>query len=378
MGAVSEQQETPARPPQVTVACLIVMFGSVFVVLLMWDRIAGLHTLQTRETVQTFLDRPGLQDAGLTLTGLLTTVKVVSMFAAGCATAMVILGWQATQRSHAARLALSILAVPLFVSGLVSDGFVSSGAAVFWCSGVAAAVATLWFGPNRAWFAEAPGATAPSVTSPAARPRPAVRTPAPPSQAWPPPPPTQQGPQHEPQQDPRSPEPQAPWPAAWPPPPSSTYDATRRGRVSGARPRALVWACVITWVGTGIAAAGLLVSLVALAGDSQRMIDEMVRQNPQLTDQGLTDRTLLAAMWVMTGVGLAATVAAATFAVLLFLRHRWAWYALVASAVVAAGVFLLGTLGSPVGIVFLGAAVATIGCLARPEVRTWLQGRPSS
>jgi hypothetical protein len=83
-------------------------------------------------------------------------------------------------------------------------------------------------------------------------------------------------------------------------------------------------------------------------------------------------------MWVMTGVGLAATVAAATFAVLLFLRHRWAWYALVASAVVAAGVFLLGTLGSPVGIVFLGAAVATIGCLARPEVRTWLQGRPSS
>lgn len=383
MVSVSEQQEKPARPRQVTFACLIVMFGATFVVLLMWDRIAALHTLETRETVQAFLDRPGLDGAGLTVAGLLTTVKVASMIAAACATAMVILGWQATQRSQGARLALSILAVPLFVSGLVSDGFVSSGAAMFWCSGVAAAVLTLWLGPTRAWFAEAPGAARSAASAAAGPSRPEVRAPAPPPQppAWTPPPtqqytqPTQQAPQQAPQQPTQQPPPQqAPWPPAWTPPAATAYDV-QRGRAGGARPRALLWACLVTWASTALAGAGLVLSLAVLTGDSQQILHEMYRQNPRLADQGLTDHTLLVMMWVITGLGLAATVAAAVFALLLFLRQHWAWYALVASAAAAALLFLVGALGSPVVLVFLAAAVATIGCLVRPEVRAWLQGR---
>ena len=41
MEGVSEPSKTPPRPPQVTVAAWMIMVGSVFVVLIVWDRIAG-------------------------------------------------------------------------------------------------------------------------------------------------------------------------------------------------------------------------------------------------------------------------------------------------------------------------------------------------
>src|ERR1700750_56077 len=150
MDVVSEPQTRPARPPQVTFACGIVMVGSVFVVLMMWDRIAGLHTLDSRTGLRSFLHDSGLDSRGLTVTDLMGTVQVLAMIAAGCATAMVILGWQTLQRSHSARVGLTVLAVPLFLTGLATDGLVSSG--------VAAAVLTLWLGPARVWFSDTPAA----------------------------------------------------------------------------------------------------------------------------------------------------------------------------------------------------------------------------
>ncbi len=123
MEGVSEQQTKPVRPPQVTVACAIVMVGSVFVVLLVWDRIAGLHTLETQTGPA---DLPGplrTPDRPASTSGSLSAiVKVVSMVSAACAVAMVVLGWQVAQRSHSARVAVSVLAVPLFLTGLVGDG----------------------------------------------------------------------------------------------------------------------------------------------------------------------------------------------------------------------------------------------------------------
>ena len=66
------------------------------------------------------------------------------MVAAGCATAAAILGYQVLRRSRSARLALTLLAVPLFVTGLVTGGFTSSV--------VAASAVMLWFQPARDWF----------------------------------------------------------------------------------------------------------------------------------------------------------------------------------------------------------------------------------
>lgn len=370
MEGVSEQQTKPVRPRQVTVACAIVMVGSVFVVLLVWDRIAGLHTLETQQALRTFLDRSDLQQAGIDLASLVTIVKVVSMVSAACAVAMVVLGWQVAQRSHGARLALTIIAVPLFLTGLVGDGFVSSAAATFWCSGVGAAVLTLWLGPTRVWFADA------TASREAVAPSAATTGPG----GWPPPPPPQYAPD-----EPApfgTPPPSPAWPnplppeagqrPPWAPPPTSAYDVRR---TAAARPRAVMWACLITWVCTALSAIGLALSIAVLATDSSSVLDQMYRQNPDLADQGVSEHTLLTLLFVISAVVLAAAVAAAGFAVLVFLRRTWAWYALLVSASGAALLFLIAALGSPVSLVLLAASVATIACLVRPEVRAWMLRR---
>ena len=82
------------------------------------------------------------------MSDLLVTVKVISMIAGACAAAIAVLGFQTLRRSRSARLVMSVLAVPMFLAGLAADGIFSSG--------VAAAVATLWFGPARVWFQDGP------------------------------------------------------------------------------------------------------------------------------------------------------------------------------------------------------------------------------
>ncbi len=76
---------------------------------------------------------------------------------------------------------------------------------------------------------------------------------------------------------------------------------------------------------------------------------------------------------MISAVVLAAAVAAAVFAVLVFLRRTWAWYALLVTRHRRrALLFLVAALGSPVSLVLLAASVATIAFLVRPEVRAWL------
>jgi hypothetical protein len=372
MGAVSEQKAPPPRPPQVTVACVVVLLGSVFAVLLMWDRIAGLHAMATRQALQSFLSRSKLHDDGVGVAGLTTTVKVLSMVCAACAVATGVQAWHASRRSRSARVALSILAVPLFVTGLVSDGIVGSAAATFWCTAVAAAVMTMWLGPNRIWFGDAPPAP-----RPAGPPPPHLRTWDQPDLRVPPPSvpfgsPPQAGPTQTAEAPPTSSQTSYGPPPGWSPPSTSMYDVRRP---AGARPRALLWACALTWVCTGIAATGLVLSLVVLSHNSQPMLDDLYRKNPQFAEQGLSRHAVLTMLISLSAVVLVAALAAAAFAVLVFLRRRWAWYALVVCASGATMLFVIGSFGSRVAIVMLGACVATIACLVRPEVRAWLLRR---
>lgn len=385
MDDVSEQKATgpsgPSgpRPPQVTIACAIVVLGSIFVILLMWDRVAHLHDLETRQALQSFLGRSKLGDDGIGLGGLLTTVKVVSMLCAACAVAIAVQAWQAARHSRSARLAVTILVGPLFLTGLVGDGFVSSAAATFWCSGIAAAAITLWLGPNRVWFGDPVRESA----QPPRRPGSSYPPPqAPPGPQGPP------GPQHPPYAGPTSQPPpsSSPFgslppattrtrvapPPPWAPPAGSAYDVRRP---PGARPRALLWACVLTWICTSIAAVGLALSLLVMSQNSGPVLDRLYRRNPHLADEGLSRHAVLVLLFVISAVVLVAAVAAAVFAVLVFLRTYWAWYALVISSAVASLLFVLGSLGSPVAIVLLGASIATIVFLVRPEVKAWLLRR---
>jgi hypothetical protein len=373
MEGVSDDQKKHPRPPQATAACLIVMFGAVFSVLLMWDRIAALHTLETRQAVQQFLDSPQSEGLGFTVGSVLSTVKIVSMATAALGVAIAVQGYEAAKRSRRARLALSIMVVPLFVLGLLGDGLVSSGAATFWCAGTAAATITLWLGPVRLWFDGLdPSAARRTAESPASR--------AAGAGVWPPPPPRQDertgwAPPPHPSPYGTVPPPPAASPEevrrTWGPPATSAYDAPPPP-MAPRRPRALLWACVLTWVFTALTSAGLVTSLVLLAGDTDAMVDRTYRQNPELADQGLSHGAIVATLVVIAGGALIVAVAAALFAVLVFLRRRWAWYALVVSAVATALLFLLAALSQPVSLLLAAAAGATVLCLARPEVRAWL------
>src|SRR5687767_3583002 len=220
---------TPPRPRQVTLAATLIMGGSVLVVLTVFDRLAGLHTLETRESIERFLAEPPGNDLGLEVQGVLEILRVFGMVAAGCATAAAILGYQVLQRSRSARLALTLLAVPLFVSGMVTGGFLSSV--------VAAAAVMLWFQPSRDWFN---GVVREGRATPPAGESKGPETPATP--VAPPPVPTPRaypgfGATPDPAATPGEPQ---PWGAA---PPSEP----------GARPSAVLWAALLTWVSTGLA-----------------------------------------------------------------------------------------------------------------------------
>jgi hypothetical protein len=348
MEGVSEPSTHPVRPPHVTIASAIVIVGSVFVVLQMWDRIAGLHSLDTRTTLATYLAGSRLGDAGMDVAQLATVVRITAMAAAGCATAMLILGWQVTKRSRSARLALTVLAGALVVAGMVSDWFVESAAATFWAGGIGAAVVTLWLGPARMWFSDKPIPEAASAR--------VVQRQAPPPQRYDaPPPPAQQQP--------------PPMHQQWPP--TSTYDGQRRA-VVGQRPASLLAACVLTWVCTAFAAVILVVSIATLSQNSQPVIDEAYRQNPQLADQGFAQHDLLVLLYVVIGLVLAGALAAAGFAIAAYRGHRWAWYALLIASAASTFFFLVGTLGSPIGLLPALASGATFACLMRSDVRAWL------
>ena len=108
----------------------MIVAGSAAVVLTVFQQIAGLHSIATRETLERVLAQPPFNGIGMSVDQVLEVIRVLSMIAAACATATAILGWHVLQRSKSARVALSILAFPLFVTGIGIGGIMSTTVAV--------------------------------------------------------------------------------------------------------------------------------------------------------------------------------------------------------------------------------------------------------
>lgn len=311
-----------------TLAAWLIMVGSAIVVAMVFDRVGTLHTLETRESVEKFLAEPPGADLGVGVDGVLTLLRVISMVTAGCATAAAILGYQVLRRSRSARLALTVIAAPLFLTGMVTGGFVSSV--------VAAAALMLWLQPSRDWFRD-PGATAPRVGALAPRMSAPADTPT------------------------------APVPAA-----ARAPQVAQRVPQAAARPPAVAGACVLTWVGSGLTALALAASAVVLALDPDVLLDEAHRQNPDLADQGVTDGMLTAMAFAMVAGVVLWCVAAAVLAILVFHRVGWARVVLLVSAGVAAAISLVGAaIGGVLLLVPFAAAVAGLALLLRPSTTAW-------
>ena len=317
-----------------TLAGTLIMIGSVAVVLLVFDRLTGLQTLETRQSVETFLAEPPGSDLGVGVDGVLSIIRTLGMIAAGCATAAAILGYQVLRRSRSARIAVTVLAVPLFITGMITGGFIPAV--------VAAAALMLWLQPARDWFSDEP----PRREAPAAQPiAPSATRPG------------DRG-------------------AELPPPARPAAYSGPQVASTATRPPAVTWACILTWACAGLTTAATAISAVAFALEPDVILDEARLQSPELAEQGVTDTMLMATTYVMLGLVVLWCIAVVVLALLTFRRVGWARIVLVVSASVTAAVCLLGSaLGGFLLVVPLVASAVAIVFLLRPDVKAWFAAR---
>jgi hypothetical protein len=353
---------TEQRPPQVSLASGIVMFASVLVLITAWEQVASLGSLETQEAIDTFLAEPPFSSLGLDAASTRELLRLSALVAAVGACATAILGWYVRKPDRSARLGLTIFAVPVFVAGIPSGGL----AGAF----VAAGAAMLWMMPAREWFAT--GRWTPPA--PATKPDPATRTssgeagPAPsvrPGPAQPPPAPRPFGTPPPPTAAPSVPAPPGP-PPSW----------QERQVLLRTRPGAMVAAFVLTVVMAG----GLLaLSLfwIALAGLSPDfLMGVLEQQQPELLDDGVTLQQVQGTVYAYAGAFVVWCAAALVFAGFAMARRDWARRALMITAAFSAGGCLVFVLNTVLVLIPAAAAVATVVCLRRIEVRRWFALEP--
>ena len=335
------------RPSQATVAGWLVVGGSVVVVLMALGQGAVLHSLDTQEAVEEYLASPPGDQLGLGVQGMLTLLRIVWTVTAVSAAAAGVLGWYALHRSKGARLALSVLAVPLFATSFFFIGLPGASAIP---AMVTAAIVMLWFQPARDWYD--------GIARAAPEPPPPL----------PPPPTAPTG---------RDPLLDLPPPTA-PPLHPTPYAAVLSGSVvqPARRPASVTWACVLAWLSTAAVFGMLGLVLIVMLASPDALIEAAHRENPDLASQGLTDAELKTSTYVACAVVMAWSAAAAALALLAWRRVRWAATGLGVSAGLASLLCLISVVGAlVVMLVPLAACAATVALLLRPESLAWFRAR---
>jgi hypothetical protein len=337
---------TEQRPPQVTLASGIVMFASVLVLLTAFESITTLGSLETQESIRSYLAEPPFSSLGLDAQGAAELLRLTMIVAAVSACATAILGWYVRKPDTSARLALSIFAVPVFVSGMAVGGLAGSF--------VAAGTAMLWLAPGREWF------TTGRWTPPAPKPDPVARDGAP-------------------RRTPPPAAPPVPGPSGQAPPPPgpaySPYAAAPSWPHHGhdqlhTRPAAMVAAFVITVVmAGGLLALSLL--WVAIAGLSPEFLRSVLEQQPEMFDEGLTFDQVRETVLAFAGAFIVWCVVALVLAGFAMARRDWARRGLMVVAAFSAVGCMFFVLVNPLVVLPAMAAVATVVCLRRVEVRRW-------
>ncbi|WP_107773671.1 hypothetical protein [Nocardioides sediminis] len=373
---------TQTRPRQTTFAGGMIVLGSVFLLLTVWESITGLRGIESRESVEEFVSEPPGSDLGLTVEGTLQILRAVATVAGVCAAVAAVLGVYALRGHRPARIGLSVLAVPLFLSGIVAGGFMSSIVAV--------AIALLWVSPSREWFR---GDPIPDRTPPEA-PRPPV---------WPPPPPHEGssdssdsstgstaggsgsagGPPVSGSLPAAGPQAGSGAQAGWTGPQTATPDRPAQHGTwpslpstpaPDRRPEGVTLAFVLTLVSAGLVLLLTGVSVVVMAVSPDLMWEEVQRQQPDLAEQGVTQGLLQTTTYAMGGFLIVWAAVAIVLAFLTLRRNRGAARALTASAAVSAVLCVIGTFASLLLALPAFASIITVAALRRPEVRAWLAG----
>lgn len=363
--------------------------ASALLVVSVFDAMGRLRSVDMREQLAEALDSASARRLGISVDQATDLVRVLLFVGALAAVAAAILGIFVLQRHTAARIGVSVLAVPILVTAPFAGGF--------WGTLVVCAAILLWTRPARDWFAgRAPSAPArpweesppPSGSGPAVPPAagPAWGRSGPsgsdPVSGQPdpgvPPASGQPGPGVPPDPAPGRPvPPPAPLPVtgsgAHQPPPTHQWGqpvpppAPWPPRPAGRPPQLLV-ACIVAAVVTGITAMFLLAVLAFLAIDSDALV-RTVRESPEW-NEAYDDRLVVPAM-VVGGLALLGWCLA-TLVLILFAwrRHQWAWALLIASAGLATVVSLFAF---PVGLLNVATAGVTVVLLLSLPVRAWFR-----
>lgn len=336
----------------------VTIVGSVFVVFGVWEVIANLRSLDTRERVEEMLSESPMDSTGIGVEDWLSIMHTVSLVAAGCATAAAILGWHVLKRSRGARIGLSVVAVPLFFAGLFAGAFLSTMVAV--------AAALLWTKPSRDWF-DGIAATPQPSSQPGTSGGSAER-----SGGWPPgsgtaPPPSGTSTSLPPPQG-------SPYPL--PPPPGLPPRAlpAQRPTFSTARPTELLQACVVTWVCAGLVLLGSATVVLALALQPS-LAKDLYDQDSSFADAGLTPSTVRSYLIAVLSVLAVWSTVAIVLAVFAFVGRNWARIGLVGCAVTAGVFCLVVAFGSPPLFLPATACGGTAFLLLRPRVHHWFTDR---
>ncbi len=354
---------TQPRPRQTTFAGGMIVLGSLFLLLSVWESMTGLRGIESRDAVEAFLADPPGSGMGLSVERALQLLRVVATVAGVCAAVAAVLGVYALRGQRAARVGLSVLAVPIFVTGIVVGGFMSSIVAV--------AIGLLWLSPSREWFR---GEPVPDRTPPAGAPR---------SAPWPPLPGAQ-----DPDRPPAGSSAPSPTPApaarpfgqpptqtsVQPPVQHGTWPQLSSGPAPDRRPEGVLVAFVVTLVSAGLVLLLTAISVAVMAVSPEALMDEVMRQQPELADQGVTQELLQTTTFVMGGMVMLWAGAAVVLAFLTLRRRRAAARALTVSAVMSAVLCVGGTFASLVLALPAFASIITVAVLRRPEVRAWLAG----
>ncbi len=345
----------------------MIVIGSVFVVFGVFDVLGNLRSMETREMVQGYLDESPGDTLGWSVETGLAALRITAMVTAVCAASAVVLGWFVLQRNAGARIALSVLAVPLFVTGMITGGFVSSM--------VAAGVVLLWMQPARSWFkGETPPQPVPlgrddRGARPWGQPAAGPSDPARPTAAV-----TVGSPEATDARPVQGFGDQPTWQA-----PSNPYGLPVAGSSPHKRPGAALVAAIVTWVFAGFSLLSGVASLVllqtdpdALLGDAEEMVAQLEEQSGN--GQELTAEMLTNSMTLVGTMLIVFSLAACIAAFLLLRRRPQGAVVLMIVSALSAGFCLLGALVVPPLAIPGLASLAVVLLLRRRDVRAWLRG----
>ncbi|MFC6153021.1 hypothetical protein [Nocardioides yefusunii] len=382
---MSEPKELP-RPPQTTLLGWVILLGSVFVALTAFESLSGLRSMEMREALVDAVKSTG---ADLTYETLVSGMRAVVTVGAVCSAAAAVLGFFVLRRDRGARVGLTVLAVPLLLSGLLTGGFVALM--------VIAAIVLLWLQPSKNWFAGLPPIEPPAPLSKqpnvfgspsraqdadAAPPLPQVRgeitgdarpvrgfgsDPAAPGTAA----------------APGAPVPGAPViPAdSWTTPRSQRPGrrADRTGTVAaarGARPGMLVAGAVVAIVMSGLGLLSSLVSLTVSLTASDTFMQDLLDNAPGASgDAAMTADEFAQMLTVASGVIAVMCVLTIAAAVLTLVGNRSGRGALMVMTSFVLVFSAMGIAASPLMIFCAAAAAYVLWALTRPAVNAWFTRR---